>query len=77
MPRVTLSLDDETARWARVRAAELDMSVSKYVSELLRSEMADDDAYERARRSYLSASPTPFRSSPDERYPPRREVHER
>lgn len=38
MRNVTISLDDETARWARVRAAQCDKSLSRYVAELLSRE---------------------------------------
>ena len=35
---VTISLEEDTARWARVRAAEADKSLSRYVAELLNRE---------------------------------------
>lgn len=35
MRNVTISLDEEVARWVRVAAAEHDLSVSRYVGEIL------------------------------------------
>jgi hypothetical protein len=39
---VTISLPDELARWVRIRAAEADKSVSKYVSSVLEAEAVKD-----------------------------------
>jgi hypothetical protein len=35
MKNVTVTLDEETARWARIEAAHRDMSVSRLIRELL------------------------------------------
>ena len=51
---VTVSMDEETARWARVEAACNDMSVSRFVGLVLRERMASSEDFERAQRSYLS-----------------------
>ena len=40
---VTISLEEETARWARVKAAEADKSLSRFVSELLNRERRSKD----------------------------------
>lgn len=76
MRNVTISLDDETARWARIEAARQDTSVSKMVAAMLREKMDRQDAYERARRSYFSRKPVPM-SKPGDRYPTREELYER
>ena len=39
MKNVTITLDEETARWARVEAAHRDMSVSRLIAELLQEHM--------------------------------------
>ena len=76
MRNVTITLDDETARWARVEAARQDTSVSKMVGAMLRERMQREDAYERAKRSYLSRKPVPLGKKGD-RYPTREEIYER
>ena len=59
---VTIALDDETARWARIEAARQDTSMSRLVGGLLREQMAragrEADRYEQARRSYLARRPS-------------------
>ena len=42
MKNVTITLDEEVARWARIRAAERDTSLSRLVGKLLREKMLDD-----------------------------------
>lgn len=76
MRNVTITLDDETARWARIEAARQDTSVSKLVGAMLRSHMHERDEYERAKRSYLSRKPVPLGKKGD-RYPSREEIYER
>ena len=49
MRNVTITLDDETAAWARIEAARRDTSVSRLVGEMLREKMARDNAYEIAK----------------------------
>ncbi|HNI36605.1 MAG TPA: hypothetical protein PLV93_14480 [Microthrixaceae bacterium] len=76
MRNVTIVLDDETARWARIEAARQDTSVSKLVGAMLQERMRRDDAYERAKRSYLSRKPVPLGKKGD-RYPTREEIYQR
>ena len=76
MRNVTISLDDETALWARVEAARRDKSLSRFVSEVLRELMAEPDAYERAWQSYLNRKPVPL-GKLGQRYPTRDEIHQR
>jgi len=73
---VTITLDEETARWARVEAARHDTSVSRFVGEMLRERMQESAAYEAARRRFTAREPylTPVS---DRRLPTRDEVHER
>jgi hypothetical protein len=75
MKNVTLSLDDDVARWARVRAAERDQSVSRFVATLLRERMRAEEAYESARQGYLSRPAHPLKRRG--RYPRRDELHGR
>ncbi|HLB35333.1 MAG TPA: hypothetical protein VJL31_02050 [Gemmatimonadales bacterium] len=76
MKNLTVSLDEQVAKWARVRAAELDTSVSRFLGELLRDAMRQERAYDTARRAYLSAQAQPL-GRPGRRYPRREELHDR
>lgn len=73
---VTITLDEETAHWARVQAAHRNLSVSRFVKELLEAQMRADDSYEQAMTSYL-ARPAHALSEPDRSYPSRDELHDR
>ena len=55
---VTVALPDELARWARARAAEQDISVSRLLERLLGREMGDDLSYESAMRTFLRRKPS-------------------
>ena len=73
---VTISLDEETALWARMEAARRDTSVSRFVGDVLRRQMRDDAEYARARRSYGRRLPAPV-SDGHRPYPTRDEIHTR
>jgi hypothetical protein len=73
---VTITLDEATARWARVEAARRDTSISDFVGSLLRERMQQDLEYERAMNAYLAAQPSRLKKRAG-RYPPRSTVHER
>lgn len=75
MRNVTVTLDDETARWARIEAAKREMSVSRFIREMLRERMAGQLTYEAAMERYLARVPAPLkRGGP---YPRRDELHDR
>jgi hypothetical protein len=76
MKNVTLSLDEEVARWARVRAAEEDTSVSRLVGEMLAEKMRQEDAYRRGMNSILNRPPIKLRKR-GERMPSRDELYDR
>lgn len=76
MKNVTITLEEEVARWARVRAAEQDTSVSRWVGEVLKEKKLEDEAYSAAMSQYLAQPPRRLKS-PGERYPTRDEVHDR
>jgi hypothetical protein len=72
---ITIKLPEETALWARRKAAEEDTSVSKLIGAMLEREMRLSDAYWRAFEHWKSRHPsaatgTAGRMSRDE-------VHER
>jgi hypothetical protein len=76
MKNVTITLDEKTAAWARNHAARHDMSLSRFVGELLEKTMRESREYGRAMRSYLSRNPAALKKR-GERYPPRDELHDR
>jgi hypothetical protein len=48
MKKITVTLDPELANWARKKATDEDISLSKLVSRLLEKEMRASDSYWRA-----------------------------
>ena len=72
---VTIVLDEETARWARLEAARRNTSVSRFVGVVLREHMVQTRRYEAARRRYLAVEP--YLDTRSEPLPPRDELHER
>src|SRR5437763_17153771 len=72
---VTVTLDEETARWARIEAARREMSVSRLIRNLLEESMRRNQAYEVAMREYLSRPARPI--SANASYPKRDEIHDR
>lgn len=73
---VTITLDEDTARWARIEAARRDTSVSRFVGALLREKMESGEAYEAARRRFLAKAPY-VAGVPERRLPSRAELHDR
>ena len=76
MKNVTITLDEEVARWARIRAAEEDTSLSRLVGELLREKMLDESDYQTSMQYYLSQSPRVLKKKGDT-YPAREVLHGR
>ena len=76
MKNVTITLDEEVARWARIRAAERDTSLSRLVGELLREKMFDESNYQTSMQNYLAQSPRVLRKK-GYKYPDREALHDR
>jgi hypothetical protein len=57
LKNVTITLEEETARWARIEAARQDISVSRLLARLLRERMVESGEYERAMRRALARKP--------------------
>ena len=72
---VTITLDEATARWARVEAARRDTSLSEFLASVLREEMQEEDRYQHAMEEYLAREPVALKRRG--RYPTRSAVHER
>ncbi len=76
MKNVTVTLDEDVARWARIRAAELNTSVSRLLGDLLRERMIAEDRYHHAMKEYLACRPRALKKK-GARYPARDELHDR
>jgi hypothetical protein len=78
MKNITITLDEKTAAWARVRAAEKNTSVSRMVGEMLQKQMREASAYDEAHRQWrLAVSKARAISQPGQRYPIRDEIYDR
>jgi hypothetical protein len=76
MKNVTITLDEDTAAWVRVYAAERNTSVSRIVGEMLAERMTHFSEYDRAMRAFLARKPARL-SRRGKQYPTRDELHER
>ena len=76
MKNVTITLDEEVARWARIQAAERNTSVSRLVGEMLREKMFAEKRYQMAMDQYLS-QPSRELKDPAAKYPTREELYGR
>ena len=76
MRNITITLDEKIAAWARHRAAECDVSLSRFIGELLETTMRESREYRTAMQSFLSRQPTVLKEH-GAQYPRREELHER
>lgn len=76
MKNVTITLEKDVARWARVWAAEHDTSVSKILGETLKEKMRKERSYGRAQARYFGQQASPLKSA-GQKYPSRDELYER
>ena len=76
MKNVTITLAEDVARWARIRAAQLDTSVSRLVGEMLQEEMRREDDRQAAREQFFAVQPRALRD-PGKPLPTRDELHDR
>ena len=76
MRNVTITLDEETASWARVQAAHRDMSLSRFIGELLQERRRRADKYEEAYRAWRAEKPWNLKG-PWKPYPKREELYDR
>ncbi len=75
MKNVTVTLEEEVARWVRVRAAEQNQSVSRYLGDMLRKQMVEENTYEEAMDRFLSRKSSLISDSGT--YPARETLYER
>ncbi len=71
---ITITLEEDVARWARIEAARQDKSVSRLLAGLLQERMTQTERYERAMRRALARKP--FLKT-DGHYLSREEAHAR
>ena len=76
MKNITITLDDQTAAWARQHAAGKNVSLSRFVGELLSQHMRESAEYDQAMRRFLARTPVKLKRAGDG-YPSREEAHER
>jgi hypothetical protein len=76
MKNITITLDEKTAAWARIYAAQLGKSISRLLGEILQERMREVRDYNDAMRHYLSKKPFKFQWV-DGRRPTRDELYER
>ncbi len=71
---VTVTLEENVARWARMEAARQDTSISRFLANILKERMQEKGRYDRAMRQALARKP--FLKT-DGRYLSREEAHDR
>jgi hypothetical protein len=76
MKNVTITLDEKTAAWARIYAAERGKSVSRLLGEILQQHMREVRDYNEAMRRFHSIKPFDFEWIDGHR-PTREELHDR
>jgi hypothetical protein len=76
MKNVTITMDEKVARWARIRAAEQNTSVSRLVGQMLKERMQEEEVYLLAMEQYLAKEPKALKKG-GASYPSREELHER
>ena len=73
MNDITITIDEETAAWARSRASERNMSLACFLQELISESKTKE--YERAMLRFLAVKPKNL--SNGEPYPRRDELYDR
>ena len=76
MKNITITLPEDVARWLRIKAAENERSVSKWLAELLESMQRQEDEYDIAMKRYLEMKPRKINWLHDRR-PTREELYDR
>jgi hypothetical protein len=74
MKNITVTLDEETARWSRIYAAQQNKSLSRFLGEILHEKMHESHAYEEAMRRFLAKESFTTDGAP---YPKREELYDR
>ena len=76
MKNVTITLNEKVARWARIKAAEQEKSLSRLVGDLLQEKMHEEEKYLLSMQKYLARSPQILKKRQDP-YPRREDLYGR
>jgi len=76
MKNITITMDEDVARWAKVQAAKMDMSLSRMLGQTLLEQMQTDQGYDQAMNHFFSRPLQPLRDAKDT-YPKRESLYER
>ena len=76
MRNLTIKVEEDVARWAKIYAAEKNTSVSRMLGEFLAEMKEQREGYQAAMKRFLAQEPF-LMSKPGEKYPTREEIHER
>ena len=76
MKNVTITLPEDLAGWLRIKAAEDDRSVSRWLAELLERMRRQEDPYHAAMMQYLAMKPRKL-DWPNDRRQTREELYDR
>ncbi len=76
MKNVTITVDEEIARWARVEAARRGTSVSRMLGEMLHDLKEREQRYQESYEAFRSIDPRPLRRA-GQVLPSREELHDR
>ena len=76
MKNITITLPEDLARWLRIRAAENERSVSRWMADLLEGLRRQDDEYAIAMQQFLAVEPRRMEWI-DGCKPSREELHDR
>lgn len=74
MKNLTITLDEQAAAWARVQAAQENMSLSRFVGEMIHKQMRHSREYEEAMRAAMAQKPLGLKG-PWKPYPTREELY--
>lgn len=78
MKNITIALPEDVARWVRVRAAQNDLSVSRWLARTIEDQRRREDEYEVAMERFLERARQPRTFDwVDGRKPAREELHDR
>jgi hypothetical protein len=75
MKNITITLDEKTASLVRVHAARRNVSVSRYIGEVLQRTMQESREYDVAMQRFLSKKP--FLHVDPQSHPTREEINDR
>jgi hypothetical protein len=77
MRNITITLDEDTAAWTRVQAAQREMSISRFIAEMLHERRSQRGRYEEALEAFLEEKPLKLRKSARDRFLTREQANDR